>query len=576
MWGVQLTFKRVFGGSRLLAAASFVVGSAAGAQDVGQALPSREQIELPAADQPRLPARIDVGRAAPAGPCPFASSTVSADLRHIRFTGPDGAALPAVIADALAPVQIAPGLQPVSSLCTVRDRANERLATAGYIASVQIPPQEITAGEAVLHVTLARLTAVEVKGAPGPYAKTIAARAAQLQALEPFNRLAAERILLVAGDVPGLDVGLSLRPAGTAPGEVIGDLVVRYAPLAIVVNAQNSGSRVIGRTTGTVRAEYYGLTGLSDRTFLGLSSTTDFKEQIAVQGGHYMGDAKGRTAGLRLSYAESRPDVGALDLRARSLLAGLEFAAPLVRAVTRNVSAGGGLELIDQRVRIGTGNNALPVTRDKLQILFATLSGAVRKPRYDGADALSLGGTLEVRQGLNVVDAGRASGAAPSRLQGNRSATVIRAGAEGFASAGLFSVQAIAQGQVASDPLLSIEEFSVGNLTLGRGFDPGVTSGDHALGFRIEPRVQLPIRAAIGAQLFAFHDRVRIWNLDNFTFEDRRTLRSWGAGGRLVLPGRFVIEAMYARPQDRGLATDARRAPDRFLVSLTTQFSPAR
>ena len=125
------------------------------------------------------------------------------------------------------------------------------------------------------------------------------------------------------------------------------------------------------------------------------------------------------------------------------------------------------------------------------------------------------------------------------------------------------------------EPLLSIEEFSVGNLTIGRGYDPGVTSGDRALGLRIEPRLQLPLRGRVGAQLFGFHDRVRIWNLDDFATEDGRTLGSWGGGMRVSLPGRLLLEAMYARPMDRGLATDTRRAPDRFLLSLTTQFSPS-
>jgi hemolysin activation/secretion protein len=102
-----------------------------------------------------------------------------------------------------------------------------------------------------------------------------------------------------------------------------------------------------------------------------------------------------------------------------------------------------------------------------------------------------------------------------------------------------------------------------------------VTSGDRALGFRLEPRFQLPLRGSIGAQLFAFHDSVRVWNLDPFTTEDGRTLNSWGGGARFSLGGRFGLEAIYARPTDRGQSTDPRRAPDRLLISLTAQLSPA-
>lgn len=571
----------VFGLAVAFAGASVtLLAPAAMAQSVPGTLPSREQIEPLRAPILRPGEQVRVRDRTPQpGPCAFATSNLSVDLQRLRFIGSGDRPIPSVVQNLLADVRPAPGPQPLSNLCGLRDAANERLFRAGYIASVQIPPQEITTGEAVLQVTLTRLMDVQLEGSPGPYKGTIDARIAQLKALDPLNRFEAERILLLAGDVPGLDVALVLRPADTQPGEVIGTLSIRYTPWSVMGNVQNHGSRFLGRELGTARAEFFGLTGLSDRTFISASSTFDVDEQQVLQAGHYMSDSLGRSAGLRFSYAWSRPDVDPLDLRSRSWIAGLDLSAPLIRSVDRNLNIGGGLELIDQRVRLHGEDFSLPVTRDKLRIAFARLGGSLRSPRYDGTDAYNLSGSIELRQGLDILSAtnrGEFSGGyAPSRTQGNPTATVIRGGVDGSAGSGPFSLGVSLQGQWANDPLLSIEEYSVGNYTLGRGYDPAVTSGDRALGMRIEPRITLPIRGNVGAQLFAFHDKVRFWNLDDFATEDGRTLSSWGAGARVSLFRRALLEVMYARPSDRGLSTDARRASDRVLISLTTHFSPA-
>lgn len=568
--------------TRLIAACATIFGSSAAlSQATPGSVPSREQIELPRLDPPRPGSQVNVRGEQAIAACPLSTSDVQVEISRLSYTSADGEPLPPQILDLLRPVRPSPGSRPVGALCALRDAAGQRLHEAGYVAAVQIPPQEITAGEAVLQVVLARLVDVQVEGAPGPYEATLDARIRRLKALDPLNRFEAERILLLANDVPGLNVGLALRSAGARQGEVIGVLTIAYSPWTVVANAQNYGSRQIGRESATLRGEYYGLTGLSDRTFVGVSSTIDLDEQQVVQGGHYFGlGSGGTTAGARLSYAWSRPDVGALDLRSRSLIAGLDLTAPVIRSVTRDASIGGGLELIEQRVRLHGNGGSLALNRDKLRVAYLRIAGTMHEPRPAGGDAWALSASVEVRQGLDLLGAterGEISpeGYSPTRFDGDPTATVIRSGIDGFVALGpIFSLAGSMQSQWSSGPLLSFEEFSVGNLTIGRGYDPGVTAGDQALAFRIEPRAQVPLGPDIGTQIFAFYDNVTIWNDDRFTTEADRTLVSWGAGLRALLPGRLSLEAFYARPEDKGLATHARRASGRFLISLTAQFSP--
>ena len=554
---------------------TLAVTAPSNAQDISNPLPTREQVEL-VPERTERPSKVDIrSQDVVRPPCAFENSPLEVSLERIRLAGPGGEALPAEFAALLAPVKPRPGKQPLSTLCDLRDEVAQRLSAAGYIASVDIPPQEINAGEATLAITLVRLIDVQLTGNSGPYSRTIASRIAQLKALGPLRRQDVERILLIAGDVPGLNVSLNLQPAGTRPGEVIGLLAVGYTPWSLVGNVQNWGSRTIGRESASVRAEYYGLTGLSDRTFIGLSSTLDTDEQQTVQVGHIFGDDRGGTIGAQVSYAWSRPDLGGLDFRSRSLIASLDAAAPLLRGVRENVSAGAGFELIEQRSYLGDPENDLVITRDKLRVVYARIQAGLREPRFVGADAYAVGGMVELRKGFGIFDASEAGAVTLSRRDGNPEAFVLRGNIDGaaFVAPGLGLAGSL-QGQYADDPLLSFEEYAVGNYRLGRGYDPGATSGDRAFGFRIEPRADLPTTGPIRAQAFAFYDHVKIWNLDRLTTEDGRILRSWGFGARFGLFGRAALEAIYAIPEDKALATDRRVASSRFLLSLTAQFSP--
>lgn len=548
-------------------------------------MPSREQIELPRVDQAPPQSGVTVSdQTQRVANCPF-DAAIQVEIKRLRFTLPNGAALPDELGSLLADLQPASGKQPLPELCRLRDEAAARLSSRGYITGVTIPPQEITEGEARLIVIPARLTEVRINGKPGRNGAAILARIEQLKAMPVLNTRRIESILTAANDVPGTQVTMALRGAGTVPGEVIGELGISSTPFTILANVQNSGSRTIGRESGSIRAEFFGLTGMSDRTFIGLSSTFDTDEQQVVQAGHYFGFDTGLTVGGRFSYAWSRPDIGALDLRSRSLIGGLDLSQPLHRSVRATADLGGGFEIIEQRVKFYPGGVAggLPLTRDKLRVAYLRLSGSKRAPQFDGPDAWGVSGSLELRQGFDIFDATQtgaitSEGYGPSRFEGSATATVIRGGVGGFVSLGrLFSISSTVQGQWASGPLLSFEEFSVGNLTIGRGYDPGVTSGDRALGIRLEPRVQLPIKSRVGVQAFGFYDSVRIWNDDVFTTERDRSLQSWGGGMRFTLPGMLALEAIYARPDDPELnLPGARRASDRVLLSLIAQFAPRR
>jgi hemolysin activation/secretion protein len=556
-------------------ASVFAAPSAAQTSVPPQGIPSREEVTPPAPeDAPTSNVSVDSREAIVRSNCPFEGSDLTLNLTAVTYARPDGSPVQPDIADALSDVGFASGTQPLKVVCTIRDEANAALARAGYIASVQIPPQNIDTGTLRLDVITARLTEVRVRGTPGPYADTLAARVEQLKALDPLNERDAERALLLAGDIPGLDVQLALRPAGTAPGDVIGDLNITYRPFAILANAQNYNSRQLGRETVYVRAEAYGLTGLSDVTYIGAQSTVDFEEQRIAQIGHIFGlNSTGTTLGGRLTYAWSRPDLDVLDLRTNTLIAGMDVRHPLVRSLNSNAALTGGFDYVDQDTRVFNGGSGALLNLDKLRIAYVRLEGDYRTPPGRTGVTFSLEGGIELRKGFDIFDATKQGSFQASRIAGNPEAFVVRADMDAVFGVGpIFSLAATARAQWTDDPLLNYEEFSLGNLTIGRGYDPGANSGDRAVGLRAEARATIPVGDDFGVQAFGFYDKVYLTNLDPFSTETDREFASWGGGVRVTLPNRALLEVTYAKPEDRALSVDAGPPPERVLVSLTLQF----
>ncbi len=513
-------------------------------------------------------------------PCPLDESDLTVRLEVVNFTGVNGVALPGEIARLLEDVRPSGEEAPVAQLCDLRDAAAAKLSSAGFIAAVTIPPQEVTreARTATITVIPARLVDIEVVGTAGRQARRVLGRAEKLKSIYPLRTSDLERELLLASDIPGLDVKMALVSAGSAPGEVIGRLEVSERAFEVVANAQNYGSTSIGREIGSVRAEFYGLTGLSDITFVGASTTADLEEQWTLQAGHYLTLDGGMTLGGSILYAESRPDIGALDLRANSLLGAIEAFVPVIRTVADRVTIGGGLELIDQESNLRGGGISVPLTRDRLRVGFIKLEGNHRGLRRDGTEGFSIDGILQLRQGLDILGAserGQADGLyLPSNLEGDPTALVVRGGVTARAQARNLALLARMEGQYSASPLLGFEKYAVGNFTIGRGYDPATTQGDSAFGARLQPSIFVRAGTAL-IEPYAFGDAIRIWNEDTFTTENGRTLVSAGLGARLYLASRFVLDATWAHPFDKPInLPGAQRAPDRLLLSLTASLGP--
>jgi hemolysin activation/secretion protein len=199
-------------------------------------------------------------------------------------------------------------------------------------------------------------------------------------------------------------------------------------------------------------------------------------------------------------------------------------------------------------------------------------------------------GTLELRQGLDIFGATQpceglfgcfAPGVVPpSRIDGDPFATVFRGSAYGeYRPSRNLTVALGARLQHSASSLLTFEEFSVGNYTVGRGYDPGIAIGDRGGGIQAELRygsVYRPNSDGIAAQAFVFLDEA--WT-DNEPLggapAEQEQLTSFGVGLRMAIAETNRLELMFAAPLDP-VAILGRRPEPRILLTFSTSLWPWR
>lgn len=564
----------------------------------GQIAPTREEI-----DRTGIEAELR-GNANPVSvadeieraPCPLAAPQF-ADLRF-TFTGAEFSGLSGVDAGQLNQSYSSYVGQeiPVATICDIRDRAATILRSQGYLAAVQVPVQTIGEGTVKFDVLLARMQQVQVRGDAGGASAGLRRYLEKLSSQEVFNANEAERYLLLARDIPGLDVRLTLQPLpaeqGGNPGDVVGVFDVIRTPVIVDVNLQNFGSKEIGRFGGLARVRFNGLTGLGDETMLSAYTSQDFSEQLVLSGYHeFRVGSEGLTLGLSGTKAWSQPDiVGPNVFETDTTVASIYGRYPVIRSQAKNLIVSAGGDFIEQQVEF----TDLDFSGDDLRVAFARLD-------FFGTDEASINGrdgysaaepkiayqaTLEVRQGLDILGASPSCGVGfavclapgvvpPSRLDADPTGLLVRGSAGAtWRPTPTFGLSATTRFQYSDDALLGYEQFSGGNFTVGRGFDPGAIIGDKGFGVQLEAfggSLIPDTPDGIAVQPFAFFDLATI-SVNNVPNSGDR-LTSTGGGVRMAIGRQAILDAFVAIPLER---TDFQttRSDVRALVSLTVQLAP--
>lgn len=532
------------------------------------AAPTRQELN-PAARSERLaPPQADLFSNPEAGPCPLAENPAALTVKSVRLNG-----LESVSAEALRPVY-APFLNKpggdASDLCRIRDAVADALFDRGMLARVEIPAQTINDGAVTLEVIEARVVNVSVRGDAGPAAPALEKYAAKLRGMKPFDINRVQRFILLASDVPGLKVRASVRPNISGErGAVDLDLNVERDDEELIVNAQNLQGKATGRWGALARYDLNARTRYGERLSLVGYRTVFHNEQWVAQAlseARLGGDGWVVRGGL--AYGESRPGgaLKGLGLKSVSIVGNLETAYPLIRSRRQNMWAAAGFEYIDQDTKLSGGGKLI---NDDLRVFYARLEAD--QTTYYGYRPIVLRGSVGVRRGIEGFGATDEGERLLSRAGAKTNAWTLlaEASAQAVVTPRLQAYVEVS-GQYADQPLVSYEEFSVGSLTVGRGYDPGYISGDKAIAASFELRAG-PFQPAPRWTFspYGFFDVAHTEDVDRGGFS--QTVKSVGVGLQMPVRDRWVLDVSYAKPLDKS-ALSRSKPPGRLLINFTARF----
>src|SRR5579859_443063 len=471
-------------------------------------------------------------------------------------------------------------------LCDIRDRLAERIFQRGVLARVIIPPQTIAGGVVKFRVIAAKIISVRFDGDDiGPAQAKAEAYLNHLRRRDRFDLDSAQRWLLLVNDIPGVQANAKIVHSTTpgAPPEGL-DLLVTIKRTAIDEFGliSNVNAKALGPWNAIARVDFNSLTSWGEKTYLiGYTTLGNNRQEVAqIIEAAKIGDS-GLFGQASFSWGHSRPGdiLKQLDLTGDSYIGTFEVDYPLIRLQRHSLLLAGGMDFINQTTTFKSGQ---PLSDDSLRVAWLRAdasAAAIDRPLLDNLVSTQADLSVEGRKGLDVLGASKAGAQALSRNQGRADAWVVRG--EGHASLRItpddprfvpitFSGHFI--GEWADRPLLAYEEQAIGNLTIGRGYDPNSASGDRvASGELLIELGPIPFRRTIRLTPYVFYDLAYVGYLEQGQVDV--TLRSLGAGMEIRLPydsrGHTVrLDLGYAKPLDKPIPSAMEKPHERFLVQI--------
>ncbi len=375
-------------------------------------------------------------------------------------------------------------------------------ADHGYpFTAVVTPPQTLKDGVVHLTVIEGSISSIVIVGADPTARRQASATFEPLKAQHPLPADSLDRAALIARSIPGLTSTTSLGPAAEVGAM---ELLVKASRTEWAASADlnNGYSRALGFWAMSAQLTHYGDSAFGDQATALILTAPDFRYQRMFRASYSRGlNADGLSASVSALVGGAKP-VGSfaqLNIAADVVNVRAELDQIFILKPNFAVNGSAAFEWNDQSTDV-FANTAL--TRDRLRVLSLGLSGTNATPQTQ------VGWSLEFRQGLDFADASHRNDVNLSRNGGDPHASLLRgtvAIQQSLWAGWKGSVRI--QGQYTDQPLLVPEQFSIGNLSIVRGYDPSALLGDKVVAAAIEvhtPPFKLPWKTR--ASLFGFAD----------------------------------------------------------------------
>lgn len=441
----------------------------------------------------------------------------------------------------------------------IAEALTRRYRNDGYILTrVIVPPQRIEKGNVRLRVVEGYVSNIEVRGDEVSAMSKIRQYAARMQLGGVLNTSDLERSLLLINDLPGVSARSVLSPSQTEVGAADMTIIVERDKFDGLVKMDNHGSRYLGPIQMSAAASANSVFGYNEKLTgqVVFAPDSGFESELSYFNGAIEVPIfnNGTTIEVMGSYAHTKPgfDLSRFIVRGRSRSASVTLSHPLIRRRSLTVETFAKLDIRDV-----DSSNALELTRrDRLTVARAgTNIEFVDRLWNVGVNTLN----MVLSRGTGWFGATDENASNKSRAAANPSATTFSMEVQRLQRVtDKVNVLVAMKGQLASNALLSSEEFGVGGSAYGRGYDGSEVVGDDGVAGKFEIQWSEPKKLELldTYQLYAFYDVGRVWNKDATTSDlKRESLASTGIGARLNLTEGLEAGFMIARPLTRDQQT---------------------
>jgi hemolysin activation/secretion protein len=558
---------------RLLVGAMACALLASAAPAWGQAVPSaadaaRVQQRMPDATLPQPEVKAGAAaRALPVVAVPKKAKTIRFTLKAVQIDGAtafDEAALADIYRDSIGQ-EIA-----LDVVWEFAAAITERYQQAGYFLSrAYVPAQEIDEG--IVHIRVAEGYVHDVQlDAQATTNPLVVAWTERLRSERPLRLASMESLLLRLNDLAGQDYRAVLEKAidPDAPeGAALLNVVTVEEHKEFRVGFDNFGSRYLGPYEANAQVV--------------LPIIPNQKTTVSWLGSLPMDELKygSITHSIPLSY-DWAMDLNAsrTDTHPGSILESQE-----IDSVSTGFGFGFSYQWKRQRnenilTRLSfDGRNTrsdllkiLPITRDQVRALRATTTyqRAHDAGDYDYA-------SLTVSQGIDGFGASKAGDANLSRAEAKPDFSKIEAMYSHLQPLPQNFVGVVSlNGQFASGPLYSSEEFGYGGQSFGRAYDASEITGDHGVAAALELRYNgLKPWGGMHFAPYGFYDIGRVWN-DDAGQEKQASGSSMGVGVRaateLGITANIGVAIPLTRDVDQPIYGNG-KSP-RYMLQLTYEY----
>jgi hemolysin activation/secretion protein len=468
----------------------------------------------------------------------------------------------------------------LADVYTIAAQLTNKFRNSGYILTqVVVPPQTIEDGTVRLNVVEGYIDQVIVEGAGGEHENALIREyASHIRTGGALNVRELERYLLLINDLPGVEARSVLSPSRTKVGAADLRVIVARDPFDAFIGADNYGSRFLGPLQTSAATSFNSFFGLNERITGQVVLAPQLGEGLELA--YFMASYEqplgnnGTTFEILGSFTDTDPGwtLDEFHVSGQSQYLRGKIEHPFIRSRGQNLY---GRVSFDLRNLQSRNDLEQPSRQDRIRALRAG-------GRYELMDTLLGVGInsidLELAQGLDLFGASDDNEERLTRLEGDPTFTKLNADIQRLQRVtSHVNLLLNLSGQWANGPLLSSEEFGIGGMFVGRGYDPSEITGDEGISGKAELQwnepYKIPSRYIDDYQLYSFYDAGIVWNEDATTSADKRnSLVSVGVGVRAQLFNESTDAGLaVAFPLTRSVATRGDEDP-RYYFNISHKF----